>query len=252
MSEVAISPLYFLAVTAASLVSLFFYERIPSSYRGEDTHAVVKSIASVFVLLTSLILGLLTNSAKNTYEMVDHNIHVLATDLIVLDLTLQRYGADGDPSRQALLLYAKQAARGNARSEPLVADRTSENLLNDVARKISAIRPFDAEHLSLWDDARTELRKIIEMRWNIVEQSEGSIPAPLLILLGAWLMWIFASFSFLAPKNLIVVGSLVMAAALIAGALYLILDMTSPFDGPIQVSRTPLDRAIAEMQQHPG
>jgi hypothetical protein len=40
------------------------------------------------------VLGLLLNSAKNTFEQVDHDMHTYATDLILLDRTLIQYGAD--------------------------------------------------------------------------------------------------------------------------------------------------------------
>ncbi|MGI8526720.1 MAG: DUF262 domain-containing protein [Pseudolabrys sp.] len=68
-------------------------------------------------------------------------------------------------------------------------------------------------------------------------------------LLAAWLILIFASFGFRAPRNAVVVVSFVVSSALIAGALYLILDMDVPFDGTIQVSPAPLARAVAEMER---
>ena len=40
-----------------------------------------------------------------------------------------------------------------------------------------------------------------------------------------------------------------MSAALIAGAIYLILDMDVPFDGTIQVSPAPLERVVAELKR---
>jgi len=45
------------------------------------------------------------------------------------------------------------------------------------------------------------------------------------------------------------VPDFVVSAALIAGALYLILDMDVPFSGPIQISSAPLQRALVELQQ---
>ena len=67
------------------------------------------------------------------------------------------------------------------------------------------------------------------------------------MLLGAWLMLIFASFGYCAPRNAVVVASLVVSSFLIAGAIYLTLDMDIPFDGTIQVSPEPLMRAVAEL-----
>jgi hypothetical protein len=56
-------------------------------------------------------------------------------------------------------------------------------------------------------------------------------------------------FGFRAPRNAITVATFVVSAALIAGALYLILDMEVPFSGPIHSSPAPLERALAELQR---
>jgi hypothetical protein len=68
-------------------------------------------------------------------------------------------------------------------------------------------------------------------------------------MLVAWLALIFASFGFRAPKNAITATTLMVSAALIAGAIYLILDMDVAFSGPIQISPAPLERALAELQR---
>jgi len=46
-----------------------------------------------------------------------------------------------------------------------------------------------------------------------------------------------------------VITIFLVASALIAAAVYLIIDMDAPFAGPIQVSPVPLQRAVAEMQR---
>ena len=51
-------------------------------HRQEDTHNVLKVIAGIFGVMTSLVLGLTINSARNTYESVDRNVHAMATNLL--------------------------------------------------------------------------------------------------------------------------------------------------------------------------
>src|SRR5262249_1013840 len=100
-----------------------------------------------------------------------------------------------------------------------------------------------------WNDISSQFRKIVELRWILVEQSEGTIPTPLIVLLVLWLALIFASFGYQAPRNAVAAVSLTVAAALLAGTIYLILEMDIPFTGPIQVSAAPLERAAAEMHR---
>src|SRR4029077_7571456 len=146
-----------------------------------------------FGIMTSLVLGLMVNSAKNTFEAVDHNVHSLATHLIILDRTLLQFGPETNDTRRGLLAYAERAANSTRHDDPLLADRTSEALLNDVGRSIRAIKPQNPEQLALWRDAQHQFQKIFELRWILVEQSEGTIPGPLLAMLVAWLALIFAS-----------------------------------------------------------
>ena len=65
----------------------------------------------------------------------------------------------------------------------------------------------------------------------MVDQSDGTIPPPLIAMLIIWLMVIFASFGYQAPRNRVVTSSFIVAALLVSAALYLILDMDAPVSG---------------------
>jgi hypothetical protein len=249
MQEGAIAALIFVCLITASLASQLVYRRLPDKHRQDDTHGVVTSLAGIFVVMTSLVLGLLLNSAKNTFEQVDHDMHTYATDLILLDRTLIQYGADAGDTRRLLLTYARRAATDTSQDDPRIADRTSESMLEAVGKSLRSIKPETPESVARWKDAQEQFRKIVELRWTIVEQSEGTISMPLVALIVAQLMLIFASFGYRAPRNAVVVTSFVVSAALIAAAVYLALDMDAPFSGPMKVSVAPLQRAIAEMQR---
>ncbi|TGT00181.1 DUF4239 domain-containing protein, partial [Mesorhizobium sp. M8A.F.Ca.ET.213.01.1.1] len=108
--------------------------------------------------------------------------------------------------------------------------------LNNVGDQLSVLTPPDDRHADMLRDAGPQLQKVIELRWVLAEQSEGAIPGALIALLVAWLTLIFASFGFRAPCNATVVATFVVSAALVAAALYLIMDMDIPFSGPIQIS----------------
>ena len=101
---------------AASLGSLALHRRFPSRRRDEETLSVVRLTANIFVVMTSHILGLLINSAKNTLDSVDRNIHAFATGLVMLDRWLQHYGTDADTARQPVRVC--RARRSNDRRLP--------------------------------------------------------------------------------------------------------------------------------------
>ena len=249
MKEILVTAFVFVCLTGASLGALLLHDKLPQNHRHDDTQAVVRLIANIFVVMTSLVLGLMINSAKTRFEGINRDVHGFATELIVLDRMLRVYGADADETRQRLVAYVRRAADGRwTAGDPVhTSDATSEQLLNDLGSSIRALKPASDAQLSVWNDAREQYRKVLELRWELVEQAEGSIRAPLLGLVIAWLILVFASFGYRAPRNLVVIFSFVSASALISCALYLIVDMDEPFTGPIQISAAPLQRALAEI-----
>lgn len=251
MREVSIAMVIFLCLAAAAFASMTIWPRMPARHRDDDTNTVVRHAANLFGVMTSLMLGLMINSAKNTFESIDHNVHAYATELILLDRTLRQYGPESDAVRQPLVAYVLRVVADTMQTDetPAAGNEQSEHLLMEIGSRLSALAPADAAHSSVLQDARQRLQKVLEQRWVLIEQSEGTIPWPLIAMLVTWLALIFASFGFRAPRNAITAATLVMSAALIAGAIYLILDMDVAFSGPIQISSAPLERALAELQR---
>lgn len=249
MLETSIAVAVCVALIVAALGSRALYERLPERHRVSETENIVRLIANIFVVLASLVLGLMINSARTTFDGVDKAVHAYATQIILLDRVMRQYGPETEPARQSLRAYVDQAARRMAQSDPVLGSRTAESLLNDVGNGLRALKPVDADRAELKQRAERRFETVYEMRWALVEQSEGSIPLPLTLLLVAWLMMVFASYGYRAPHNVVMVASFVVSAALIAGTIYLTLDMDIPFDGTIQVSPLPLERALAEMSK---
>ncbi|MGX8008498.1 bestrophin-like domain [Mesorhizobium sp. ORM8.1] len=251
MGEVVAGVAIFACLAGAALASLMIYPHFPEHHRQDDTSAVVRLSANLFVVMSSLVLGLMINSAKNTFETIDHNVHNFATQLIILDRSLRQYGPDTADARATLTAYLQRLVDATSPTQrtPAVANRLSELLLNKVGDQLADLTPPEAKRAAALQAATQQLQKVIEQRWVLVGQSDGIIPVPLILLLVAWLMLIFASFGFRAPRNATIVGTFIVSGALASAALYLILDMDTPFTGPIQVSTTPLQRALTELTQ---
>jgi hypothetical protein len=68
LKEIIVASLVFLALAGVSLGVLLSHDRLPAHHRHDDTQNVVRLIANIFVVMTSLALGLLLNSAKTKFE----------------------------------------------------------------------------------------------------------------------------------------------------------------------------------------
>jgi hypothetical protein len=105
MEQLPVGVLIFFCLAGAALGSLLIYPKMARQHWQDDTHNVVRLAAGIFALMTSLVLGLLLNSAKNTFESIDRNVHSFATELILMDRTLRQYGPETADARQRLDAY---------------------------------------------------------------------------------------------------------------------------------------------------
>ena len=75
--------------------------------------------------------------------------------------------------------------------------------------------------------------------WLLFLQSEqNSIAIPLLSVVTAWLVIIFFSFGIFAPRIPNVIITFVICATAVSAAIFIILSMNSPFNGPLKISPT--------------
>lgn len=250
MIETVLAAVVFACLLSASLGAMAVSPRLAARHKDDETNAVVRLVANIFVVMTSLVFGLMINSSKNTFETVNASAHSYATNLILLDHSLRSYGLGGKEARASLVDYVEQAIAHPARADDAIkgAPDPAGQALDRLSDVLATIQPTEPYHQDLASDIRRQFQRLIEQRWTIIEQSEGVLPMPLIGILLAWLVLIFGSFGYRAPRNAVVVSSFVIAAALLAAAFYLVLDMDIPFRGFIQVSDEPLRRALAEVR----
>ena len=79
------------------------------------------------------------------------------------------------------------------------------------------------------------------------EQGTLSVSRPLLAILVFWLTVTFVSWGLLAPPNGTVIAAMLVSALSASGAILLILEMYSPYEGYIRVADAPLRAALAHL-----
>src|SRR6516165_494839 len=246
MSEFVVAVLAFLSMMGAALLGLFSKTRLPSEHLQDDTRSVIRLVANLFVVMTSLVLGLMLNSAKNTFETNNRDIRTLATELILLDRTMRALGPEAEDARRHLVEYVQTSLKG---ANVLQEDPQAEASLEAAGTSLRAIRVSDEQKVALWNDARQLYRQVVRQRWVVIDEYGGTIPPLLITMVILWLAIIFASFGYRAPRNTSVTASFFLAALLISAAIYLILDMDTPSSRMTQASNVPLQRALAQLQR---
>jgi len=86
-----------------------------------------------------------------------------------------------------------------------------------------------------------------QTRWLIFAQGATSVSKPMLVILVFWLTAIFISFGLFAPRNGTVTAALFVSGLSVSCAIFLILEMYSPFGGLIEISSAPLRFALEHL-----
>jgi hypothetical protein len=113
--------------------------------------------------------------------------------------------------------------------------------------RIQALSPTTDAQRTLQAQALSLAIDLGKTRWLMYEQAGSSVSMPLLIVVVLWLTVIFVSFGIFAPFNATAIGSLIVAALSVSGAIFLILEMYTPYSGVVQVSSAPLRAALAQL-----
>jgi len=90
---------------------------------------------------------------------------------------------------------------------------------------------------------------LLEARWVIFSSVGTSVPVPFLVILIFWLTITFTSFGLFAPQNATVIAVFLVCTLSVASAIFLILEMDSPFEGLMKVSPDPLRYAYSRLNQ---
>jgi hypothetical protein len=249
MSALVVAVLTFLSVLGAAFLGLFSKTRLPSERVREDTNSLIRLVMNFFVVMTGLLLGLMLNSARNALETNNGNIRVLATEIVLLDRTMRALGSETEDAHRHLIEYIK--ATLSEWHGSFEADPHHEAILEAAGTSLRATRVSE-EQKAKWEYARYLYRQVIRQRWALVKGLGRTIPTPLIIVLIVLVVFIFAGFGYVAPRNTIVMTLFFLAALLASVVLFLIVDMDTPTTGlfePIQVSNAPFQRALVELQR---
>ncbi len=252
MISVAFGLAVFVLLSGIVLIALRLHPRLPEGHLSKETQDAVKVGVGMIVVLSALVLGLLIASVKGSFDTAVRDLKRFSTQIVLLDRSLRAYGPEASSARPLLEQYVERALAGTwptGNKPEVVDDPRAEELMYRLQNAILALAPENSRQRALGDETKTEVQRLIELRWTLVEEATTSLNVPLVSVLVVWLMLIFASFGYNAPRNALVVTTFILCAASIASALFLIVQMDRPFQGLIKVSPAPLENALVAIRE---
>ncbi len=253
MNPIAMAIIVFACAFGGALVGIKLQAILPEHHLSKESSDTVKIAIGLIATMTALVLGLVTASAKGTFDAMDMAVKQGAANALSLDRLLARYGPETATIRKGLMrMVAKridqtwpQDRSRQPQLDPFYISPEGELLV----AQIRALLPRTDEQRGLQSRAVDLGESLLASRWAVGASLGTSIPFAFFSILLFWLTITFASFGLYAPPNAVVVSALFMCALSVAGAVFLILEMDQPFGGLITVSPEPLKYALSHLGQ---
>jgi hypothetical protein len=251
MSSIAITSITFAFVFGGALLGILLRSAVPEHQLNSDSKDAVKLGMGLVATMVALVLGLLIASAKSSYDMQNSELTDVSSKFILLDRVLAHYGPESKEARDQLRnsvaraldqMWPKDPA-GSSQTEP--PSMASEVLYDEI----QALSPKDDAQRSMQSQALSIAIGLGQTRWLMYAQRANSVSTPLLIVMIFWLTALFISFGLLAPRNATVLATLLVSALSVSCAVFLILEMYTPYAGLIRISDAPLRAALAHLCQ---
>ena len=250
LSALGVSLIAFAVVLAGAFIGAMVGRMLPKHHLDAESKDMIKVGVGFLATLAALVLGLLIASAKSSFDTRSEEVQQSAAKIVLLDRNLRQFGAAADPARDYLrqlvtsrVNLAWMEKETSLETKGVPSDRSFgieefQDMLRALIPADEAQRLLKARLIQLSED-------LANARWLLIEQIDRTVPMPFLVVLVVWLAAIAGSLSLFAPRNGTVMAVNVVCALSFASAIFLILEMDTPFKGLLKISDAPLRNALA-------
>lgn len=249
MYPVKVSLIVLGCVFGGTLLGMILRRVLPEDHLNPESRRVLNLALGLIGTVSGIALGLLVATAAGEYNSQKSALTEISAKFVLVDRLLADYGTEAKESRELLRNYVSRML-----DQIWPENGSGHALLDPYATHAENV--FDAvQQLSPANDTQRTLKgqivslgvSIGQSRWMMYEQGSVPFPWPFLSVVVFWFTIVFISFGVNAPRNATVVVGLFLCALAVAGAVFLILELYSPFQGWLQISSTPLRSALAQL-----
>jgi len=249
MYSVAVSLMVFVFVFAASLVGMALRRVLPEDHLSSDAKDVVKLAMGLIATMAALVLGMLVSTAKASYDTRKGEVAVMSSRIVALDQTLANYGPE---TKEVRGKFHELVEDGLDRIWPGEASRPIELRPKDSGEgfysQLQSLPPKNDIQGAAKTEALSMASNLRQTRWLMfIEAEQASMSIPLLLVLVAWMSAIFVGFGLFSPPNSTVIMTLVICALAVSAAVFIIMEMYSPFSGVLKISSAPIREALSQI-----
>lgn len=248
MNSIARALVVALIAFGASVVGLLLQNFVPPDALTASKGSVGAMVGLIGLLL-ALVLGLLVFTAFSVYTTQLSEAFSLAPIIAEIDVALEQYGpeaVDGRAGLRAALQRSRVRFFGDAKHGP--KPFTFEEMratLAGLTGYFDSLKPTTEAQKSLLATARDRAQKFQDTQMLMARQLASPFPPYIITVVVCWAAALFLGNGLVATPNTISVIAHLAGAIAIGSAIFLILELSSPYTGLICLSPEPLDRIIA-------
>jgi hypothetical protein len=244
MSALGVSISIFALLFGGSLISMYFDPFPPTNQLKEETRNHVHSAVGLLTSMFALLLSLQLSSGKTSFDTQEQDVMLMASKIRMLDRVLAHYGPEAQEARETL-----RHSTIDLLNEVWPMERSASTWapLNDGDKAYATIQRLSPKN----EDQRSERAAALDlaidlgqMRLENAARIRSSTAIPLMTVEISWALVVFINFGLLAPRNAMVMISLAVCSAAVAGGFFLIIELNSPFRGLLHVSSAPVREAL--------
>jgi hypothetical protein len=253
VDSLIVAAIVFACTFGGAVFGMLLRALLPEPHLSSESKDVMKMGTGLIATISALVLGLLIASAKSTYDTQRTGFQQAAANFVLLDRTLAQYGPEAKPVRDLLrrtvsALIDRLWPTDGSKAAGLDAAEITE-LGGGIAKALRDLSPSTDLQRALQAQALQIYGEVVRSRWHLAQLDDSSIPTPFLVVLVFWLFVLFTSFGLYSPLNATVITVHFVCALSVAGALFLIVDLSQPFQGVFQISSTPFRKALGLLGQ---
>jgi len=251
MSSIEIGGITFACVFGGALLGIFVGKKLPEHHLTSETKDVVRLGMALVGTIGALVLSFFVTSAKGYHDRQVNELTQMSAKVVVLGRLLQFYGPDASQARQSLRAIVGQMLLSTWPNEQTenAQIRPGTARPEDLYNQVEGLAPKEDKQRIIQSQASGLLLSLGEVRWLMIEEAAVKINPLVILVLDFWLTCLFVSWGLYSPRNATALTALFVTAVAVAAAIFLIVELYTPYSGILRVSSGPLRFAYATLSQ---
>jgi hypothetical protein len=220
-----------------------------------ETRDLINRVTGLIATMSAIVLGLLIASANSFHNAQKGELEIVSAKVLQLDGVLRRYGPEAQPAREVLKdiitgLYERVWKSGSS-GTPAIGETQAR--WDTMFVTLNRLRETTADPRKYLLVKATDLTTSInDQRLQMSLQVSNSLSWPFMAILVSWACLLFFGFGLLAQINRTSVGGMAVGALSVGSAIFLIVELSSPYSGLLRLSPDPILKTLAVIGEPAG